>query len=69
LKIFVEHHGVLNEQIRRAYIAEKIPVGTSATEVIKDEKNLVNLLRIEIMLKKPKNGCAKIFTTCGCLVR
>jgi CRISPR-associated protein Csd2 len=50
LKIFVEHHGVLNEQIRRAYIAEKIPVGTSATEVIKDEKNLASLREISASL-------------------
>jgi CRISPR-associated protein Csd2 len=27
LKIFVEHHGVLNEKIREAYIGQKIPVG------------------------------------------
>lgn len=38
LKIFVEHHGVLNDQIRRAYVAEGIPVGKSAKEVIKEEK-------------------------------
>jgi CRISPR-associated protein Csd2 len=36
LKIFVEHHGVLNDQIRRAYIAEGIPVGTPATEEVKE---------------------------------
>lgn len=27
LKIFVEHHGVLNEKIREAYVGEGIPVG------------------------------------------
>ena len=32
LKIFVEHHGVLNDQIRRAYIAEGIAVGKTAKD-------------------------------------
>lgn len=50
LKIFVEHRGVLNEQIRRAYIAEKIPVGTSAKEVVKDEKTLASLREISASL-------------------
>lgn len=50
LKIFVEHHGVLNEQIRRAYVAEGIPVGTSAKEVIKDEKVLNSLQDIQTYL-------------------
>lgn len=34
LKIFVEHRGVLNDQIRRAYIEEGIPVGKSAKELV-----------------------------------
>ncbi|BAU65303.1 hypothetical protein STA3757_26840 [Stanieria sp. NIES-3757] len=38
LKIFVEHRGVLNDQIRRAYVAEGIPVGKSIKEVVKEEK-------------------------------
>ena len=36
LKIFVEHHGVLNSQIRRAYTEQNIPTGKPAKEVIKD---------------------------------
>ncbi len=36
LKIFVEHHGVLNDQIRRAYIAEGIAVGRTAKEIVPD---------------------------------
>jgi len=43
LKIFVEHHGVLNDQIRRAYVAEGIPVGTAAKDVISDETVLTGL--------------------------
>lgn len=43
LKIFVEHHGVLNDQIRRAYIEEGIPVGKSAKEVIASEGVLAGL--------------------------
>jgi CRISPR-associated protein Csd2 len=47
LKIFVEHRGVLNEQIRRAYVAEGIPVGTSAKEVVKEDKTLASLREIK----------------------
>jgi len=36
LKIFVEHHGVLNSQIRRAYKALDIPVGNPVNEPVKD---------------------------------
>jgi CRISPR-associated protein Csd2 len=36
LSIFVEHHGVLNNQIRRAYTAQNIPTGKPASEVIKE---------------------------------
>ncbi|PSR13452.1 type I-C CRISPR-associated protein Cas7/Csd2, partial [filamentous cyanobacterium CCP3] len=43
LKIFVEHRGVLNDQIRRAYIEEGIPVGKSAKEVIANEGVLTGL--------------------------
>ena len=43
LKIFVEHHGVLNDQIRRAYIEEGIPVGKSAKEVVTNEGVLSGL--------------------------
>jgi len=35
LKIFVEHHGVLNSQIRRAYTEQNIPTGLPATDIIK----------------------------------
>jgi CRISPR-associated protein Csd2 len=37
LKIFIEHRGVLNDQIRQAYIAEKIPVGKSAKDKVPDD--------------------------------
>lgn len=47
LKIFVEHHGVLNNQIRRAYIAEGISVGTSAKAVIEDEKVLTPMRELQ----------------------
>lgn len=47
LKIFVEHHGVLNDQIRRAYVAENIPVGKSAKEVVKDDKVLAALRELK----------------------
>lgn len=47
LKIFVEHHGVLNDQIRRAYIAENIPVGKSAKEIVKDAKVLAALRELK----------------------
>lgn len=43
LKIFVEHHGVLNEKIRRAYVAEGIAVGTSAKDVVAKEAILGGL--------------------------
>ena len=36
LKIFVEHHGVLNSQIRRAYTEQGIPTGKPANDAIKD---------------------------------
>ncbi len=47
LKIFVEHRGVLNDQIRRAYVAEKIPVGTAAKELVKDATVLAGLRQLE----------------------
>lgn len=50
LKIFVEHHGVLNDQIRRAYVAEGIPVGKSAKEVVKDNKVLTSLRDLKAYL-------------------
>jgi CRISPR-associated protein Csd2 len=36
LKIFVEHHGVLNNKIRSAYTAQNIPTGKPSSEPIKD---------------------------------
>jgi CRISPR-associated protein Csd2 len=50
LKIFVEHRGVLNDQIRRAYVAEGIPVGRSAKEVIKEEKIIPALRELKPFL-------------------
>lgn len=50
LKIFVEHRGVLNDQIRRAYVAENIPVGKSAKEVVKDANVLAALRELKSYL-------------------
>lgn len=50
LKIFVEHHGVLNDQIRRAYIEEGIAVGKSAKEVVPNESMLVALRELRSYL-------------------
>jgi CRISPR-associated protein Csd2 len=44
LSIFVEHHGVLNNQIRRAYTEQNIPTGKPASEVIK-ESAVLEVLR------------------------
>ena len=50
LKIFVEHHSVLNDKIRDAYIAEGIPVGTSASQVVEDETVLTGIRELKIYL-------------------
>jgi len=50
LKIFVEHRGVLNDQIRRAYVAQNIPVGKSAKEVVSDDKVLSSLREFKAYL-------------------
>ncbi len=44
LNIFVEHHGVLNNQIRRAYTEQNIPTGKPANEQIK-EAAVLEILR------------------------
>lgn len=49
-KIFVEHRGVLNDQIRDAYIAQGIPVGKPSKNVIQDEKVLDALREISSLL-------------------
>lgn len=49
LKIFVEHHGVLNEKIRSAYVALKIPTGKSSKAPV-DEALLDNLREIVPLL-------------------
>jgi CRISPR-associated protein Csd2 len=36
LSIFVEHHGVLNNQIRRAYSEQGIPTGKPASDIVKE---------------------------------
>jgi CRISPR-associated protein Csd2 len=36
LNIFVEHHGVLNNQIRKAYTEQGIPTGKPSSEIVKD---------------------------------
>jgi len=46
LKIFVEHHGVLNNQIRRAYTEQGIKTGKPAKEPIKDEAMLAALREV-----------------------
>lgn len=48
LKIFVEHHGVLNAQIRRAYKALNIPVGKPVDEPVKDKKLADKLQEIDL---------------------
>jgi CRISPR-associated protein Csd2 len=50
LKIFIEHHGVLNDQIRKAYVAEGLSMGKPATDVVRDPaialilKEIIHLL-------------------------
>jgi CRISPR-associated protein Csd2 len=44
LKIFVEHHGVLNDNIRRAYVEEGLPTGKAVSEQVKNE-SLIAILR------------------------
>lgn len=50
LKIFVEHHSVLNDKIRDAYIAEGIPVGKSATKVIENAEILEGVRELQVYL-------------------
>ena len=47
LKIFVEHHGVLNSQIRRAYTEQGIPTGKPAKEVINDAAIIDSLRQLQ----------------------
>jgi CRISPR-associated protein Csd2 len=56
LKIFVEHHGVLNNQIRRAYTEQGIKTGKLAKEVVKDEAVLAALREVAPSL----NGAFKL---------
>lgn len=50
LKIFVEHHGVLNEKIRSAYVGQGISTGNPSQEVIKDEAVLASLREVAHLL-------------------
>jgi len=50
LKIFVEHHGVLNNQIRRAYTEQGIKTGKPAQKDIEDEAVLASLREIASLL-------------------
>jgi CRISPR-associated protein Csd2 len=50
LKIFIEHHGVLNNQIRRAYTEQGIKTGKPTKEVVKDEAVLAGLRDIASLL-------------------
>ena len=43
LKIFVEHHGVLNDQIRRAYTEQGMDVGTKVEKAVADAAVVANL--------------------------
>ncbi|CAA9451663.1 MAG: CRISPR-associated protein, Csd2/Csh2 family [uncultured Rubrobacteraceae bacterium] len=43
LKIFIEHHGVLNDQIRRAYTEQGMEVGTRVEKVVTDAAVTANL--------------------------
>jgi CRISPR-associated protein Csd2 len=43
LSIFVEHHGVLNNQIRRAYSEQGIPTGKPASDIVKEAAVLETL--------------------------
>ncbi|MEA5419877.1 type I-C CRISPR-associated protein Cas7/Csd2 [Spirulina sp. CCNP1310] len=52
LKIFVEHQGVLNEQIRRAYVGSGLPVSEPVSDVIKDPKVLTALRNLKDELPK-----------------
>ena len=36
LKIFIEHHGVLNDNIRRAYVAENLATGKPVSEPVRE---------------------------------
>ena len=48
LKIFVEHHGVLNNQIRRAYKALNIPVGNPVSEPVKEPDIVATLRELDL---------------------
>ncbi len=50
LKIFVEHHGVLNNQIRRAYTEQGIKTGKPAQKDVEDEAVLASLREIASLL-------------------
>lgn len=43
LKIFVEHHGVLNDQIRRAYTEQGMTVGKKTEQAVTDQTVVQNL--------------------------
>lgn len=46
LKIFVEHHGVLNEKIRSAYVDLKIPTGKPSKTPVENEAILASLREV-----------------------
>ncbi len=50
LKLFVKHHGVLNDQIREAYLAEGLPVGQPSEETVRDSKVLEALYQVREFL-------------------
>jgi CRISPR-associated protein Csd2 len=50
LKLFIKHHGVLNDQIREAYLAEGLPVGQPVEETVSDSKTLESLRQIRELL-------------------
>lgn len=50
LKIFVEHHGVLNEKIRSAYVGLKIPTGKPSSSPVSDPALLTSLREVAPLL-------------------
>jgi CRISPR-associated protein Csd2 len=50
LKIFIEHHGVLNDNIRRAYVAENLATGKPASEPVKDAAVIAAIQENQLLL-------------------
>lgn len=51
LKIFIEHHGVLNDQIRRAYIEQGMNVGQAVREfIVKEGKSAADVEKLNQLI-------------------